>query len=91
MKAMLLEAPGRPLRNVEMADPVAGPGQVLLRVRACTVLVPIPTSSTAISPTRSSRSCWGMRSSASSRALAKGRGASSPATGSASRGSASPK
>jgi alcohol dehydrogenase, propanol-preferring len=37
MRAMLLEAPGRPLRLAEVPEPVAGPGQVLLRVRACGV------------------------------------------------------
>ena len=37
MRAMLLDAPGTPLRAVEMADPKPGEGQVLLRVRACGV------------------------------------------------------
>ena len=37
MRAMLLEAPGRPLRPVELPDPAAGPGQVRLRVAACGV------------------------------------------------------
>lgn len=37
MKAMLLEVPGRPLREADVSDPVAGPGQVLLRVSACAV------------------------------------------------------
>jgi alcohol dehydrogenase, propanol-preferring len=34
---MVLDAPGRPLRAAELPDPVAGPGEVLLRVRACGV------------------------------------------------------
>jgi propanol-preferring alcohol dehydrogenase len=34
---MVLEEPGRPLREVELADPVPAAGQVLLRVRACGV------------------------------------------------------
>jgi alcohol dehydrogenase, propanol-preferring len=37
MKAMLLDAPGRPLRAAEVDAPVPGPGQVLLRVHACGV------------------------------------------------------
>ena len=37
MKAMLLEAARRPLRAAEVPDPEAGPGRVLLRVRACGV------------------------------------------------------
>jgi alcohol dehydrogenase, propanol-preferring len=37
MRAMLLEAPGRPLYAAELADPRPGPGQLLLRVRACAV------------------------------------------------------
>jgi propanol-preferring alcohol dehydrogenase len=37
MRAMLLEAPGQPLRLVELPTLVPGPGQVLLRVRACGV------------------------------------------------------
>ena len=37
MRAAILEAPGRPLRVVERPPPVPGPGQVLLRVRACAV------------------------------------------------------
>ena len=37
MRAAILEAPGRPLRVVERSPPVPGPGQVLLRVRACAV------------------------------------------------------
>ena len=37
MKAMLLDAPGRPLRAAGIPDPVPGAGQLLLRVRACAV------------------------------------------------------
>jgi propanol-preferring alcohol dehydrogenase len=37
MKAMVLERPGEPLREVERADPEPGPGQVRLRVAACGV------------------------------------------------------
>ncbi len=37
MKAMLLDVPGRPLREADVPDPVAGPGQVLLRISACAV------------------------------------------------------
>ena len=37
MRAMVFEAPGRPLRETEMDRPVAGPGELLLEVRACGV------------------------------------------------------
>ena len=37
MRAMLLEQPGQPLRLQEMPVPLPGPGQVLLKVRACGV------------------------------------------------------
>lgn len=37
MKAMLLDAPGRPLRPAEVPGPVPGPGELLLRVSACAV------------------------------------------------------
>jgi alcohol dehydrogenase, propanol-preferring len=37
VRAALLHAPGTPLRIGEVADPRPGPGQVLLRVRACGV------------------------------------------------------
>jgi propanol-preferring alcohol dehydrogenase len=37
MKAMVLERPGQPLREAERSVPSPGPGQVLLRVRACGV------------------------------------------------------
>src|SRR5689334_13302531 len=37
MRAMVLEAPGRPLALVERADPQPGPGEVRLRVEACAV------------------------------------------------------
>ena len=37
MRAMVLEHPGQPLREMLLARPSPGPGQVLLRVRACAV------------------------------------------------------
>lgn len=37
MRAMVLEGQGEPLRLAELPEPVAGPGQVLLDVRACGV------------------------------------------------------
>lgn len=37
MRAMILEEPGRPLREADIPSPIPGPGQVLLRVRACGV------------------------------------------------------
>ena len=37
MRAMLLDRPGLPLRLAETPDPSAGPGQILLDVRACGV------------------------------------------------------
>jgi propanol-preferring alcohol dehydrogenase len=37
MRAMLLDAPGRPLRAADVPPPEPGPGQVLLRVHACGV------------------------------------------------------
>jgi len=37
MRAMLLDAPGRPLREADIARPVPGTGEVLLRVKACGV------------------------------------------------------
>jgi propanol-preferring alcohol dehydrogenase len=37
MRAMLLDAPGRPLRSADLPRPRPGPEQVLLRVRACGV------------------------------------------------------
>ncbi len=37
MRAMLLEAPGRPLRPADIPRPVCGAGQLRLRVRACGV------------------------------------------------------
>jgi alcohol dehydrogenase, propanol-preferring len=35
MRAMLLEAPRKPLRSADIPNPRPGPGQVLLRVQAC--------------------------------------------------------
>ncbi len=37
MRALVLDAPRTPLRAAELPDPVAAPGQLLLRVRACGV------------------------------------------------------
>ena len=37
MRAVLLDAPGRPLRAADVPEPVPGPGQLLLRVSACGV------------------------------------------------------
>ena len=37
MRAMLLDAPGQPLREARIDRPVPGPGQVLLAVHACAV------------------------------------------------------
>ncbi len=37
MRAIVLDAPGRPLRAAELPEPIPGPGQLLLRVRACGV------------------------------------------------------
>lgn len=37
MKAMILERPGTPLKLVERADPLPGPGEIRLRVEACAV------------------------------------------------------
>ena len=37
MRAMVLRAAGGPLEEAEVPDPVTGPGQALLRVRACGV------------------------------------------------------
>src|SRR5437588_8937430 len=37
MRAMILEAPGRPLRSVTLRDPEPGPGQTRLLVAACAV------------------------------------------------------
>jgi len=34
---MVFEAPGKPLRNMEIQSPQPGPGQVLIQVRACAV------------------------------------------------------
>jgi propanol-preferring alcohol dehydrogenase len=37
MRAMLLDAPGKPLRAAEIPEPEPGSGELLLRVRACAV------------------------------------------------------
>jgi alcohol dehydrogenase, propanol-preferring len=37
MRAMLFDAPGRPLRPAEIDEPEAGPGQLLIEVGACAV------------------------------------------------------
>jgi len=37
MEAMLLDAPGRPLRLADLPRPEPGPGQILVKVRACGV------------------------------------------------------
>src|SRR5579859_1190598 len=37
MRAAILERPGQPLRVTEVAEPEPGPGQLMLRVRACAV------------------------------------------------------
>jgi len=37
MRAMVLDAPGRPLRLASLERPAPGPGELLLRVRACGV------------------------------------------------------
>ena len=37
MRAMVLETPGGPLQAAELPEPVPGPGQVLLQIRACGV------------------------------------------------------
>ena len=37
MRAMLLDAPGKPLRAAEIPEPQPSPGELLLRVRACAV------------------------------------------------------
>ena len=37
MRAMVLDAPGRPLRLADLARPEPGPGELLLRVAACAV------------------------------------------------------
>jgi propanol-preferring alcohol dehydrogenase len=37
MRAMVLDQPGSPLRQAELPEPVAGPGQVLVRIQTCAV------------------------------------------------------
>ena len=67
MRAMLLDAPGRALRLAEVAQPVPGAGQVLVRVKACAVCRTdlhvvdgdLPSPSCRWSPaTRSSARSW---------------------------------
>ncbi|MCW3004906.1 MAG: zinc-dependent alcohol dehydrogenase family protein [Conexibacter sp.] len=51
---MVLDRPGTPLRLTDRPEPVAGPGQVLLRVRACGVCrTDLHVSDGAVAPTRS--------------------------------------
>src|SRR5215510_6439207 len=37
MRAMVLDSPGRPLREADLPEPEPGPGQVRVRVQACAV------------------------------------------------------
>jgi alcohol dehydrogenase, propanol-preferring len=37
MRVMVLDRPGHPLREAELPDPLPGPGQIALEVRACAV------------------------------------------------------
>ena len=37
MLAMIVDAPGKPLRKAEITDAASGPGQLLIRVHACAV------------------------------------------------------
>src|SRR5437660_8342893 len=37
VRAMVLDEPGRPLRAADVPEPEPGPGELLLRVRACAV------------------------------------------------------
>src|SRR3989442_15892476 len=37
MRALVLDAPGRPLRPAELPRPEPGPGQILIQVKACGV------------------------------------------------------
>jgi alcohol dehydrogenase, propanol-preferring len=51
---MVLDRPGTPLRAAELPEPVPGPGQVLLRVRACGVCrTDLHVSAGDVEPTRS--------------------------------------
>jgi propanol-preferring alcohol dehydrogenase len=54
MRAMVLDRPGTPLRLADLPEPVPGPGQVLLRVRACGVCrTDLHVSDGEVRPTRS--------------------------------------
>ncbi len=91
MRAMLLDAPGRPLRAVELPMPVPGPGQVLVRVEACAVcrtdlhLVDgeLPHPKLPVDPGPRDRGRGASR-------CGPGSSGSGPASGSASPGSATP-
>ena len=65
VRAMVLDAPGAPLRPADLPEPEPGPGQVAARgARPAASAAPTCTSSTASCPSRSCRSCPATRSSA---------------------------